>query len=259
MTPLQMVDTHTHLTDARFAKDRAQLLERMNQDGLAFCVEIGSNLEASNASIALAYAHEQVYACVGVHPHNAKDLDASGLEQLRQWAQLDRCVGVGEIGLDFYRDLSPRDIQIDAFLAQYRMAKEVGRPVVLHVRDAYDKMIALLKKEGLPAQGGVVHSFSMDWQTARPLLDLGWHLGIGGPCTYPKNTALREVLQKAPLERLLTETDCPYLPPVPLRGKRNEPAYLQYILEQILSLRKEPKDTVIRQLVENARRLFSIE
>ncbi len=252
------VDTHTHLTDSRFDHDRKQIIDRMDQDGIEFCVEIGSSLKSSQESMALAYTHSKIYACIGVHPHNAKDVDPAILNELKQLARLDRCVGIGEIGLDFYRDLSPRDTQMKVFLDQLEIAKAVDLPVVVHIRDAYEPALSVLKQTGIPKKGGIIHSFSAGWAQARRLLDLGWHLGISGPVTYPKNKDLREVVQRAPLDRLVSETDCPYLPPVPFRGKRNEPQFVHYVVDQIITLRNESKDEVVGQLIQNARTLFPI-
>ncbi len=258
MNPTLCVDTHTHLTDSRFDHDRKQIIDQMDQDGIEFCVEIGSSLKSSQESVALAYTYSKIYACVGIHPHNAKDVNPPILQELKQLAHLDRCVGIGEIGLDFYRDLSPRDTQMNVFLDQLQMAKEVDLPVVVHIRDAYEPALTALRQTGIPKKRGIIHSFSAGWAIARRLLDLGWYLGISGPVTYPKNIDLREVVKKAPLDRIVTETDCPYLPPVPFRGKRNEPRFVHYVVDQIIALRNEKKDEVVGQLNRNARTLFPI-
>jgi len=230
-----LTDTHLHLGREEFAGDRPAVLARAAAAGVHRFLEVGYDPESSAAAVALARRDDRFRAAVGIHPHDAAHLaDAGGrlsptgealLTELRELAADPAVVAVGEIGLDFYRDLSPRPAQYAAFRAQLALARELDRPVILHVRDAYREALAVLAGDGLPAAGGVLHSFAGDRETAERALALGLRLGIGGPVTY-RNSRLPPVVAALPPERLLLETDAPWLPPHPHRGKRNEPALL---------------------------------
>ncbi|HPE67935.1 MAG TPA: TatD family hydrolase [Thermotogota bacterium] len=253
-----LVDSHAHLWDKRFHPDRKQILDGFAQQDMLCIVEVGVNLETSRESVRLAYSHERVFAAVGTHPHDAAGMTEEHLEQIHSLCRMDRCVAIGEIGLDFYRNLSPQPIQKQWFVRQLQLAIAQDLPVILHVRDAYPQVLEILRQEGIPRAGGVVHSFFADRATARSFLELGMHLGISGPVTFPKNPQLRELVAFVPLERLLSETDCPYLTPHPHRGKRNEPAFVRLVVETIAEQKKLPFETVANRLSQNALSLFSI-
>ncbi len=238
-----MIDTHVHLNRDEFAADRPAVLERARTAGVTGLINVGYDLVSSRESVALAAAHSWVRATVGVHPHDAELLaDAQGrltadgrlrLDELAELAAAPGVVAVGEIGLDFYRDLSPRPAQRAAFAAQLELATRLDLPVVFHIRDAYPDTLQLVDEVGLPPRRAVLHSFAGGAEHARWARERGCLLGIGGPVTY-KNGRLPGVLAAAGVtpDDVLLETDAPWLPPVPFRGKRNEPAYLAHTCEK---------------------------
>jgi len=237
-----------------YAKDRAAVIARAFADEIGI-VTIGTNLESSREAVRLAGRHRTVWATVGVHPHDAKTVTADvlkGLEELTPDA-----VAIGEIGLDYYRDLSPRDVQRHAFAQQLELGRRLDLPVVLHNRESTDDLLAILREAG-DTHRGVVHSFLGDRSLAEAFLDLGFHLGLGGPVTFPKNGTLREAVKGIPLDRILLETDCPYLTPVPYRGRRNEPGYVRYVAAAIGDLRGMAAEEVAAQTARNTIDLFGL-
>ncbi|MBC7169781.1 TatD family hydrolase [Candidatus Bipolaricaulota bacterium] len=252
---MRLVDTHAHLDFPQFDRDRDQVLAALRAERVAV-LNVGVDLRSSATSLDLARRHPFVFAACGIHPHDARtftpDAERELSALLRQGA-----VAVGECGLDFYRDLSPRDVQIRAFQAQLRLAKRLDLPVVLHERAAWDAFLAVLREER-PLRG-VVHAFSGDTARAQEIVELGLHLGIGGPLTYPKNEALRQAVKAIPIERVLLETDAPYLPPVPFRGKRNEPQMVRLVAERLAALRGMPEAELAEAAWANACRLLSVE
>jgi len=254
---MRLIDSHAHLDDRAFEKDRAAVIARAFAEGIGI-VTIGSDLRSSRETVRLAARHRRIWATVGVHPHDAKHADGAVLGELEELAKHGEAVAIGEIGLDYYRDLSPRDVQRRVFREQLELARRVGLPICLHNRESTDDLLAILREVG-DERRGVVHSFLGDAGLAREFLDLGLHLGIGGPVTYPRNGAVREAVQAAPLERLLVETDCPYLTPVPYRGRRNEPSYVAYVAEEIAALKGIDVEDVAARTTENAIRLFDLE
>ena len=251
---MRLIDSHAHLDDRAFAADRAAVIARAFGEGIGI-VAIGTDLRSSREAVRLAGRHRTVWATVGVHPHAAKDVDAAALAELEQLA--DQAVAIGEIGLDYYRDLSPRNIQQRVLEQQLDLADRLHLPVCLHNRDSTDDLLAILHAAG-GERRGVVHSFLGGSDLASRFLTLGLHLGIGGPVTYPKNGALRDAVLRIPIERLLVETDCPYLTPVPYRGRRNEPSYVRYAVEAIAELKEIDAAHVARATMENAVRLFGL-
>jgi TatD DNase family protein len=253
---VRLIDSHAHLSDRAFAKDRAAVIARAFAEEIGI-LTIGSDLRSSREAVRLAERHHRIWATVGAHPHGAKDVDASTLEEFERLARRDVVVAIGEIGLDYYRDLSPRDVQRRAFAEQLDLACRLGLPICLHNRDSTDDLLAVLRDTGAEHRG-VVHSFLGDADLAREFVGLGLHLGIGGPVTFPKNGALREAVKDAPVERLLIETDCPYLTPVPYRGRRNEPSYVRYVADEIAQLKGISIEKASRWTTENAVRLFGL-
>lgn len=253
---MKWIDTHAHLDDRAFDKDRPVVLTRCARID-AGVITVGASLDSSRAAVRLAHRTRGVWAAVGVHPHDARHVDTQTLEEIRLLARDPMVVAIGEIGLDYYRDLSLRSQQREAFRAQLRIAEEMDLPVILHNRESTADLIAVLKDLS-PPHRGVVHSFLGDASLAETFLRLGLHLGIGGPLTYPKNDALREAVRQTPLDRLVLETDCPYLSPVPHRGQRNEPAHLPLVAEEIARIREISVDTVAQRTTENAKRVFSL-
>jgi len=261
-----LVDTHAHLDFAKFDGDRPAVLARAREAGVVAIVTIGVDLPSSRQAVALAEAHERVYAAVGMHPHDAKALDGEVLARFRELGRHGKVVAVGEIGLDFYRDLSPRDVQRRAFRAQLAWAARLGKPVVIHDRDAHEEIMDVLagwagEQQGSSLEGrlGVLHTFSGDLAMAERAMELGFYLSIAGPVTYQNARRLVEVVRALPLERLLVETDCPFLAPHPHRGKRNEPAYVRLVAERIAALKGVPLAEVAEATTANAQRLFGFK
>jgi TatD DNase family protein len=249
-------DSHCHVHTAGYDGDREAVLARARAAGLAgmICVGAGAGLPDTRAAIALATAHDDVWATVGIHPHEASACDEATLATLEALAAHPRVVAVGETGLDYFYDLSPRDAQLAACRRFVQLARRVALPLVWHIRDAHADALAIARQEGAAEVGGVVHCFTGTRQEARAWLDLGLHLGVTGIVTFKRAGELPDVVKEAPLDRLLVETDSPYLAPVPLRGKRCEPAYVAHTARFIASLRGEPFEALAARTAENTRR-----
>jgi TatD DNase family protein len=237
LEPTRLIDTHMHLHLDQFDADRAAALERAGAAGVARMIEIGYDLESSRAALALAEDHPQIYAVVGIQPHYAAVADEEWLAEVRRLAARPKVVAIGEIGLDYFHDRAPHEQQERLFREQLALARDLALPVVIHSRDAQADTVRILR-DAARGQPGIMHSFSGDWAYAEACLDVGFHLSFSGPVTFAKATDLHDVARRAPLERLLTETDCPYLAPHPLRGKRNEPANVRLVAERLASLRE---------------------
>ncbi|WP_376792169.1 TatD family hydrolase [Thermoflexus sp.] len=255
-----LIDTHCHLDDPAFDGDREEVLARAREAGVEALVIPSVTLERIPAALALAERHPELYIAVGIHPHAASTFSPGAMAQLRRWAQHPRVVAIGEIGLDFYRDLSPREIQREAFRAQLELAGELGLPVIIHQRQAQEAMMEELERwvAARPSGRGVLHAFSGDPSLARTAVAWGFVLGIGGPITYPRAETLREAVRAVELSALVLETDAPYLPPQPHRGQRNEPAYLGYVVEALARILNAPVEQIAAQTTQNARRLFQL-
>jgi TatD DNase family protein len=259
-----LVDTHAHLDLSAFDADRAAVLERAQAAGVTAIVNVGADLASSRRAVQLAAEHDMVYAAVGMHPHDAAKLDGAALAELRDLAGQPKVVAVGEIGLDFFRDLSPREAQRRAFRAQLAWAASLGKPVVVHDRDAHDEVIRELERwaagtpPSLAGRLGVLHTFAGDLAMARRAVELGFYLSVSGPVTYQNARRLPEIVRQVPLERLLVETDCPFLPPHPHRGQRNEPAHVRLVAQRLAELRGIPLEELAQATTANARRLFGL-
>ncbi len=257
-----LFDTHAHLQDPWIGDDLPEVLDRAREASVEWIVTIGADLPTSRQAVSLADAYDHIWASVGLHPHEAKDWDVAVASEFRRLAEHARVVGVGEIGLDFYRNLSPADAQYAAFDAQLSLADDVGLPVVIHSRDAHEECYRVLagwagqRRRDTPL--GVIHCFSGDAELAQRYTELGFLISFAGPVTYPKNHALRAAAAALPLETIVVETDCPYLSPQPRRGKRNEPANIQHTVQQVAEARGESIETIARQTSQNARRLFRL-
>ncbi len=259
---MRLVDSHVHLDSAPYDDDREQVLQRAAEAGVSALVDVGADLASSRQAVALAEREPCIWAAVGVHPHDAATVTPAALAELRALATSPRVVAIGEIGLDYYRDLSPRAAQREAFAVQLAMALELQLPVIVHSRDAHDDTLAILcaaAREWSVALRGVMHCFSGDVGWAQRVVELGFHIGIAGPVTYPRATALAEVVRQAPLERLLVETDSPYLAPQTWRGRRNEPAFVRMVAERVAELRGLSLEEVGCATSANARTLFGLE
>lgn len=252
---MPFIDTHAHVHIDRFDADRADVLARAEAAGVARLINIGYDLASSHASAALAAAHPQIYATAGIQPHYALTTSAADLAEIVRLVQQPKMVALGEIGLDYHHNRAPRDDQHALFRAQLDLAREQQMPVVIHTREAQADTLAILSESarGLTI---VMHAFSGDWVYAEACLELGAYLSFAGPVTFPKAIELHEVAQRAPLDRILIETDCPYLTPHPFRGKRNEPAYVALVAERIAALRGVSHETIAAATWDNAHRVF---
>ena len=253
-----LFDSHAHLTDNRFDTDRKDVIERARQSSVSLIINPGACMESSEASVKLANEYDFIYAAVGIHPHDAKDAQSSDYDKLRAWLQGEsKVVAVGEIGLDYYYDFSPKEAQREVFVRQLQLARETALPVIIHNRDSHADMMEILRRE---AQGltGVLHCYSGSVEMARELLKMDFYLSFAGPLTYKNAAKLPDVVREVPLERMLIETDCPYLTPQPYRGKRNEPSYVRYVAEKIAEIKGKSWEEVANITRENTCRLFNI-
>ncbi len=247
-----LIDTHAHMDDRRFDEDREAMITRAKAKGLKKVINVGYDLESSERSLALAQADSWIQCAVGYHPHDAKSATEEGLARIREMAALPEVVGIGEIGLDFYYDNSPRDIQREVFRQQIRLAKEANLPVIIHCRDAIQECYDILAEEDISEIGGIMHCYSGSYEMAMRFIDLGMYISLAGPVTFKNARSLKEVAEKIPLDRLLIETDSPYLTPDPYRGKRNEPAHVAYVAGEIANLRGMTADEIGEIAIKNA-------
>jgi TatD DNase family protein len=254
---MRLIDTHAHLQLEHFAADRAATLDRATAAGVDRLIEIGYDLPSSRAAVALAAAHPQIYAVVGIQPHYAAEADAAWLAAVEELAAHPKVVAVGEIGLDYYHDRAPHDRQADLFRQQLALARRLGKPVVIHTRDAHADTVRILQTTAV-GQAGVMHAFSGDWVFATACLEVGFYLSFSGAVTYSKATDLHDVVRRVPLDRILTETDSPYLAPNPHRGKRNEPAYVRLVVERLAALREQQSEELAAAVWHNANQVFGL-
>jgi len=246
-----LVDSHCHLDDEKFAADREEAIERARAAGVELMLAIGTG-GVLDVAIQQAERYPFMYATIGVHPHDAASATAATFARLRELASHPKVVAIGEIGLDYHYDFSPRDVQREVFERQLELAAEFHKPIVIHTREAWEDTMALVPS--LP-HGGIMHCFTGDAAQARQALDRGFHLSFGGVLTFPKAESLREAARIAPEDRLLVETDCPYLAPVPHRGKRNEPAYVVDTARRLAEVRGTTLDWIAACTTRNFRAL----
>jgi len=260
-----LTDTHCHLDFDRFDADREQVIARAKKQGLTHILVPGIDLASSRAAVALADEFEMVYAAVGVHPNSGTTWEADTRQQLADLAGHPKVVAIGEIGLDYYRDWTPKPLQRKVFREQLALAAELGKPVIIHNREAFEDVVPMLTdwQEELAESGdqlaeipGVLHSYSGNIMQAESVLTSGYYLGFTGPVTFKNALDTQEVAQKIPLDKMLIETDAPYLTPHPFRGKRNEPAHVYYVAEKIASLRGKSPDEIGKITSRNAKKLF---
>jgi TatD DNase family protein len=255
---LNIFETHAHLQHEKFAADLPDVLARAREAGVREIMLIGADLPSSRDAVRLAEAHAGLFATVGIHPHDASTWNAAAERELRELARSPKVRAIGEIGLDFYRDLSPRDLQYTAFRAQLDLARELGFPVVIHTRDSMDAALDVLEPAGRGGMKVLLHCWSGSVEQARRACGFGALLGIGGVVTYKNAGDLPEVARQIPLEHLVLETDCPYLTPMPHRGKRNEPGYLPLVVRRMAELRGEEAAEVARQTREAGLGFFGL-
>ncbi len=252
-----LVDTHAHLDSARFKDDREEVISRSLAAGVHAIVTVGVDLDSSRQAVALAQQYPCVYAAVGIHPHEAASVQHDDLAELARLSEQQAVVAIGEIGLDFYRMLSPADSQREIFVAQLELARQMDKPVIIHDREAHAETMSTLRDK---AQGlaGALHCFSGDWDMAMQAIEMGFCISLAGPVTFHNARRLQELVRELPLDCMLIETDCPYLAPHPHRGQRNEPAYVRLVADKIAALKKVPLERVAEITTANASRLFRL-
>jgi len=255
---LELIDSHAHLDLKEFDTDREEVLKRAREAGLVHIVTIGIDEESSTRAIELANKYDFISAAVGFHPHDAKNLTPGKMDRLRKLAQAESVVGFGEIGLDFFRDLSPRHVQEKAFDELIHLGLELGLPLIIHDREAHEKIYTCLSQVRSSLKSGVIHCFSGDYNLARRHIDLGFYISIPGTVTFPKAKTLRQVVAKIPLDCLLLETDSPFLAPVPRRGRRNEPALVKFTAAEVARIKGLAIEEVAAATTANARTLFKL-
>ncbi|MFQ5585280.1 MAG: YchF/TatD family DNA exonuclease [Thermodesulfobacteriota bacterium] len=259
-TVSSLFDTHAHLDDRRFDSDREEVIERARGAGVEQIITVAcwDAEQGFDAALEIAEKNDAMYAAIGIHPHDARLVGEETFQQIQSLAGREKVIAIGETGLDYHYDNSPREVQREAFRSHIRLARSLNLPLIVHTREADTDTLAILKEEGAGETGGVFHCFSGDYDMATECLDMGFLLSFTGIVTFPGATALHEVVKKIPVERMAVETDCPYLAPVPCRGKRNEPAYVVETAKRIAALKGLSLDDVARITTLNAQGLFGI-
>ena len=255
---IEWFDSHCHLDEERFNNDRDSVLDRMRENGITRFAVIGSDMKTSRHAIAFTQGLEGAVAVGGIHPHEAKGYQEGDLDEIREWYTTGQIKAIGEIGLDYYYDLSPRDVQQEVCRMQMELAWEIGAPVVFHVRDAHGDMLDVMKSMKDRLTGGIIHCFSGSAETAKEYLRLGYYISFAGPLTFKKAPKLQEAARIVPRDRLLIETDSPYLAPEPVRGKRNEPSNVRYVGMKLAEIRGETPEETAAYTMENAMKVYRI-
>ena len=252
-----VIDTHAHIDVDRFDEDRDEMVARAAEAGLVAIVNMGDSLESSARSIAVTEKYAMVYTGVGIHPEEVHPMSQEHDDMLANWAERNKTVAIGEIGLDYYweKDRDKRQLQRDIFIRQLDLARQLHLPVCVHDRDAHGDTMDILRREARDITG-VMHCFSGSLEMAQELVKMGWFIGVDGPLTFKNAAKLPEIVQRIPLERIVVETDCPYMAPVPMRGKRNEPAFVYHVAEKLAELRGQDLTRIIAQTTLNAMELY---
>lgn len=255
---MMLFDTHTHLDAPQFDTDREEVIARAVEQGVTRMINIGFNRETIPSTMKLAETYDFIYAAVGWHPQDAITMQEGDLDWIAELCKHEKVVAIGEIGLDYYWDTSPKDVQHEVFRKQIGLARSLGMPISIHNRDAHEDVVRILREEKANEVGGVMHSFSGSWEIAKMCLDLGFHLSFGGPITFKNAKQPKEVLAKTPMDRLLIETDSPYLTPHPYRGKRNESAHVRLVAEMAAELKGVTFEEIAEITTRNALERFGI-
>lgn len=256
MKPM-IFDSHAHYDSGQFDEDRDKLLGSMQENGIGIIVNSGANWDSVTEVVELAQKYPFIYAAVGMHPDEVGDLNEERFQFMKEQCRKDKVVAVGEIGLDYYWDNESHDVQKKWFIRQLELARELELPVIIHSRDAAEDTLQIMKEHAQGLQG-VIHCFSYSKELAKEYVKMGFHIGIGGVVTFKNGKKLKEIAQEIPLERILLETDCPYLAPVPYRGQRNSSLYIPHIAEEIANLRGISYEEVVAQTEQNGKELFGI-
>ena len=251
-----LFDTHTHINDERFDEDRSAVIENMRRAGVQLAVVVGDAAAQPESAFALADAYPFLYAAVGVHPHDAIQYNDAIQAQIETWMAHPKAVALGEIGLDYHYDLSPRDVQKDVFARQLALAKRLNKPAIIHIREAHGDAMDILRAADRPA--GVLHCYTGSWESAKAYLDMGFYISLSGAVTFKNAPKLAQVAQNVPLDRLLVETDCPYMAPVPHRGERCDSTLIPLTAATVAQLRGLTVEEVLALTLENGKRFFGI-
>jgi TatD DNase family protein len=241
-----------------FSRDLTEVIQRAKASGVEYIFTVGTEKKDWKRALEIAHSNPSVYAILGVHPHNAREIDEETYPTLRNLCADDRVRAYGEIGLDFYRNLSPQDVQLKRFREQIQLAKELGLPIVVHDREAHQETLEILKSEKAQEYGGIIHCFSGDYEMAKACIEMGFYISIPGSITFKNADAFREIVKRIPLESLLVETDAPFLTPEPFRGKRNEPSYVRYTAQKVAEIKKVPFEKLAEVTTKNALRVYKL-
>ena len=253
-----LFDTHAHLNAEQYNEDLEQVIERAKSEKVEKIVVVGFDRPTITRAMELIEAYDFMYAAIGWHPVDAIDMTDEDLAWIKELSQHEKVVAIGEMGLDYYWDKSPKDVQKEVFRRQIALAKEVNLPIIIHNRDATEDVVTILKEEGAAEVGGIMHCFTGSLEIAKACMEMNFYISFGGPVTFKNAKKPKEVVKYIPSDRLLIETDCPYLTPAPFRGKRNEPSYVKYIAEQIAELREISFEELAALTTENAKKVFRI-
>ncbi len=255
---IMLFDTHAHLNAVQYDEDLQEVIQRAQDEGVSHIVVVGFDRPTIERAMELTEEYDFIYAAVGWHPVDAIDMTEEDLQWIKELASHPKVVAIGEMGLDYYWDKSPKEVQKEVFRKQIALAKEVKLPIIIHNRDATADIVQILKEENAAEVGGIMHCFSGSVEVAKQCIDMNFYISLGGPVTFKNAKKAKEVAKEIPLDRLLIETDCPYLTPHPFRGKRNEPSYVKYVAEQIAELKEITVEEVAKATTENAKKLFGI-
>jgi TatD DNase family protein len=253
-----LFDSHAHLNAIQYEEDIVEVIQRARDEKVTHIVVVGFDRDTISKAMELTDKYDMIYAAVGWHPVDAIDMTDEDLNWIKQLASHPKVVAIGEMGLDYYWDKSPKDIQKEVFRKQIQLAKEVKLPIIIHNRDATEDVVRILQEEDASEVGGIMHCFTGSLEVAKQCMDMNFYISFGGPVTFKNAKKPKEVVKEIPMDRLLIETDCPYLTPHPFRGKRNEPSYVKYVAEQIAELRGVTLEEVGTKTSDNARKLFGI-
>jgi len=256
---MMLIDSHAHLEMPEFKRDLEAVIQRAKQSGVEYIFTVGTEKKDWTRTLEIANSHPSLYAILGVHPHNAKEIDDQTYPTLRELCREEKVKAYGEIGLDFFRNLSSREVQLKRFREQIALAKELRLPIVVHDREAHPETLEILKSEKAEECGGIIHCFSGDYEMAKVCMDMGFYISVPGSITFKNAGSLREVVKKIPLESLLVETDAPFLTPEPFRGKRNEPSYVRYTAEKVAEIKNISFEKVAEMTTENALRVYRLK
>jgi TatD DNase family protein len=256
---MMLIDSHAHLEMPDFKKDLGEVIQRAKDSGVEYIFTVGTEKKDWKRALDIAHSHPSVYAILGVHPHNAREIDEKTYPALKEFCKHEKVKAYGEIGLDFYRNLSPKEIQLKRFREQIGLAKELRLPIVVHDREAHRETQEILKSEKAWENRGIIHCFSGDEEMAKACIDMGFYISIPGSITFKNAERSQEIVRKLPLSALLVETDAPFLTPFPFRGKRNEPSYVRYTAQKVAEIKKVSFEKVAEVTTENALRVYRLD